>query len=99
MENWINNTITDEGIPSIMKILHVGDFVELIYLNGEERVHGGYITLLTSDAPQADDGKNKIYVVGISATHPNHNINQEIIWASKIKRFRIIHKGVIEINN
>lgn len=95
---WINNTINGEGIPSVMKLLHIGDFVEIIYEDDNKRTHGGYITLLTSDGPKADEGKNNIYIVGISSTHPNNNINQDVIWAYKIKRFRIIHKG-IELNN
>tara|TARA_Y100000310_G_C20054941_1_gene522305 strand:+ start:96 stop:395 length:300 start_codon:yes stop_codon:yes gene_type:complete len=99
MVNWIINETNEEGIPSIMKIVHIGDFIELIYDSGNERTHGGYITLLTSDGPKADEGKEKVYVLGISSTHPNHNVEQEVIWADKIKRFRIIHKGVVEINN
>jgi hypothetical protein len=99
MENWIINTINGEGIPSIMKILHIGDFIELIYQADNERTHGGYVVYLGNDSPKTDE-KNKIYTLGLSTSHPSHNENEETLWAGKITKFRIIHKGIsLQVHN
>jgi hypothetical protein len=89
MDNWINNKINGAGMPEIMKIVHLGDFIQLIHEDG--RLFGGFITTLTMDGPKSEEDYNKVHVLGLSVTHPNHE-DEKVIWASKIKQFRIIHK-------
>ena len=92
MTEWINNAIGQDGIPLIVKSLHVGDFIEVVYANSDERLIGGYITSLTSSSPEVDKGKNKVYFLGISTEHPNNNEDEKILWVNKIRLFRVIHK-------
>jgi hypothetical protein len=91
MENWINNN-NENGTPDIMKILHIGDFVEVIYDERGERLYGGYITTLSSNSPPPDKANNKIFLLGISVSHPHNNDEEKLLWATRIKTFRIIHK-------
>lgn len=91
MENWINN-FNENGIPIIMRAIHIGDFVEFLYEESALKLHGGFVTTLSSDSPETDKGHNKIFILGLSTTHPNHSEEEKIFWASKIKNFRVIHK-------
>jgi hypothetical protein len=90
MDEWINNPINEYGIPQIVKTLHIGDFVQVIH--EDERVFGGFITTIATEAPAIAKDEERIHVLGISTNHPNHNSEELILWASKIKQFRIIHK-------
>src|SRR3989344_1144881 len=92
MTDLINNAIDHNGIPLIVKSLHVGDFIEVIYANSDERLIGGYVTTLTSNSPKSDKGTNKVYFLGISAEHPNNNEDEKMLWVTKIKLFRVVHK-------
>ena len=92
MVEWNENYLYENSIPSIMKVIHTGDFVELIYENSDPKLIGGFVTTLTSDSPNADKGANKRYIIGISTTHSDHNENEQILWAANVKKFRIIHK-------
>jgi len=89
MESWTNNNLDEYNVPKIVKIVHLGDFIQLIY--EDHKVFGGFITTLSLDGPKADENNEKIHILGISTTHPNHE-DEKILWASKIKQFRIIHK-------
>ncbi len=77
-----------------MKTLHIGDFIELIYEDNSEKPFGGSVTYLGSDSPASAKGTQKRYIVGINTSYPDFNQTEETtLWASRIKRFRIIHKG------
>jgi len=91
MQNWINN-ISNNGMPLIVKSIHIGDFVEVVYNDGQEVFYGGYVTTITSDAPSGET--EKVYVLGLSTQHPDHNTEEKIIWTTHIKKFRILHKGI-----
>ncbi|MAG07308.1 hypothetical protein CMI46_00635 [Candidatus Pacearchaeota archaeon] len=88
MDTWINNQTNEVGIPNIIKTLHIGDFIQVIHKDG--RVFGGFVTTLSLDGPNGDEGK-KVHILGLSTTHPNEE-DEQILWVSNIKQFRIIHK-------
>jgi len=88
---WKDNYINGNNIPLIMKVVHIGDFIEILY--EEDSIYGGYITTLTSDSPEKDNNKNKFFLIGLGTIYSNNNPNETVLWTSKIKKFRIIHKG------
>ncbi len=92
MSDWINNAVGQDGIPILVKSLHIGDFIEVVYANSDERLIGGYVTTITSNSPAADKGTNKLYFLGISTEHPNNNEDEKMLWVNKIRLFRVIHK-------
>ena len=87
MLDWIDNALGPNSIPYIMKVIHIGDFIQVIYENSPEQIYGGFITTLATDAPAIDKGENKIHVIGLSTSHPNHSSEEKVLWAHKIKMF------------
>ena len=90
MDGWINNIINEYKIPRIVKTLHIGDFIQIIH--EDNRIFGGFVTTIATEAPAIAKDQERVHIIGISTNHPNHNSEEQILWASKIKQFRIIHK-------
>ena len=88
MDNWLINKLNDQGIPNIIKIIHLGDFIQLVYEDG--RVFGGFITNISLEGPTPNENNN-IHIISINTTNSTQE-DEKILWASKIKQFRIIHK-------
>ena len=73
-----------------MKVVDIGAFIQVIY--DDDRIFGGFVSTLSTDSPKVDEHQNSIYILGLSTSPKDRGADEKILWAHKIKQFRIIHK-------